>query len=312
MLQALQANGLIQIKEPELTIDTDTLSSLQVPSLLKFVQDLSENIVERLRDELHVYAMSDEVSETDYFYESMFPHRFMSQPSQPRRPYHIYDSTAPIGKGTWNAALHSANLAYVAAQQILQGQPLSYAMCRPPGHHAGRDFMGGYCYLNNAAIAAQQLRSLGRVAILDIDYHHGNGTQDIFWDAEDVLFTSIHAAPEVDYPYYAGFAEERGSADTIRNYPLPHGTQPLAYQRTLDQALTEISAFGPASLVISLGFDTYIKDPMAYFNLEIETYAEIGHSIQQLALPSVYIQEGGYYLPDLGAMAVSFFQGVLA
>ncbi|GAB4524698.1 MAG: acetylpolyamine amidohydrolase AphB [Anaerolineae bacterium] len=313
----LQQAGLATIQQPEAALPVEVIKAVHDPEMVDFLQEMSAQAVAIVRTDLEMYGMGDQVSHDPYYYEWMYPKRFFKGQRDPRdrRRYFIFDSTAPIGKGTWQAVYESANLAYVGAEMLVSGaEKQVYTMCRPPGHHAGRDYMGGYCFLNNAAIAAHTLRTLGKVAILDIDYHHGNGTQDIFWNDANVLFISIHADPAVEYPYYSGFADETGSADSRNatlNYPLPHGSTEAEYLHTLDQAVAHIQDFAPSALVISLGFDTYKEDPMAEFELDLGSYTKIGQRIAALGLPTLYVQEGGYYIPALGAMAVSFFRGVL-
>jgi len=217
--------------------------------------------------------------------------------------YYGFDTT-PLTPGAWAAALGSASAALAAAAALLTGTPATYALCRPPGHHAGRDYFGGYCYLNNAALAAVHLSSQGRVALIDIDYHHGNGTQDIFYDSAKVLFVSLHADPAYQYPLYWGYADERGEGEgegLTRNSPLPPGTGDAAYLATLDEALTQIADFDPGYLVVSAGLDIYCEDPLGDWEITQGGLQQIGAQIAAMALPTVIVQEGGYDLHDLGA-----------
>jgi len=229
--------------------------------------------------------------------------------------FFLLDLSVPVVEGTYQAALSSANCAISAAQQIVSSstadvtRPSSFALCRPPGHHAGREIAGGYCFLNNAAIAAQWLTQFGRVAILDVDYHAGNGTQDIFYSRSDVLTISIHADPSFEYPYYAGYATETGAGAGLGfhcNYPLPKGTDDTSYLVALDQALERVKAFAPSSLVISLGVDAYEKDPLGTFKITRGGFAEIGQRIAALELPTAVIMEGGYNTDALGENVVAF------
>jgi acetoin utilization deacetylase AcuC-like enzyme len=248
--------------------------------------------------------------------------------------YYAFGWASPILKGTWEAAYWSAQCAVTAAALVRQGRPAAYALCRPPGHHAAGDLYGGYCYLNNAAIAARYLQqphlnparvpaerseALGGgstvdtvpVAILDIDYHHGNGTQIIFYSDPTVLYCSLHAHPDEDYPYYWGDADEQGTGPgegTNRNWPLPRGTGDEAYLAALDQALAAIREFAPRYLVVSAGYDTVQGDPEGDFRITTGGLKEIGRRIAALALPAVIIQEGGYLLESLGQNAVAFLQ----
>jgi acetoin utilization deacetylase AcuC-like enzyme len=192
------------------------------------------------------------------------------------------------------------------------GEQAAYALCRPPGHHAGVDLYGGFCYLNNAAIVARHLGA--RVAILDVDYHHGNGTQSIFYADPSVLYCSLHAHPDLDYPYYWGYADEMGQGEgrgTNRNYPLPLGISDEVYLATLKQALQDIHDFSPRFLVVSAGFDTVAGDPVGSFSLTTDGVAQVGEAIAGLSLPTVVLQEGGYLIERLGDDAVAFLGALL-
>jgi acetoin utilization deacetylase AcuC-like enzyme len=223
--------------------------------------------------------------------------------------YYAYGVGSPILEGTWEAAYWSAQCALAAADRVRGGDPAAYALCRPPGHHAAADLYGGFCYLNNAAIAA---RALGEhVAILDIDYHHGNGTQLIFYEDPKVLFCSLHADPDDDYPYYWGGADERGSGAGLgfnRNWPLPQNTGDGAYLATLDDALANVANFAPRYLVVSAGFDTIAGDPVGGFVLSTPGLSAVGHRIAELRVPVVIVQEGGYLLERLGENAIAFLR----
>jgi acetoin utilization deacetylase AcuC-like enzyme len=220
--------------------------------------------------------------------------------------YYGFDTT-PIVQGTWPAAREAARCALRGAELILSGEVSAYALCRPPGHHAGRDHYGGYCYLNNAALAAAHLSAQGKVAILDIDYHHGNGTQDIFYASDQVLFASLHADPARQYPLFWGYAHERGESageGCNHNFPLPPGVDDCAYLEVLDQALDLIASFSPRYLVVSAGLDIYGEDPLGDFAISPEGFSRIGERIASLHLPTLLVQEGGYHLERLGELAV--------
>ena len=222
-----------------------------------------------------------------------------------RLGYYGFDAGTPIVEGTWEAALAAAHCAITAASLVAEGERSAYALCRPPGHHAGRSTYGGYCYLNNAALAAQALRDRGhaRVAVLDIDYHHGNGTQDIFWERDDVLFVSIHGDPATEYPYFLGYADERGAGageGFTRNFPLPRGTGWDSYRAALESALDAIARHGAQSLVVSLGVDTFEGDPISSFQLGRRHFPLIGERVAALGLPTVLVQEGGYAVAEIG------------
>lgn len=218
---------------------------------------------------------------------------------------------SPILEGTWPAAYWSAQCALTAADLVRGGERTAYALCRPPGHHAGRDLYGGFCYLNNAAIAARYLQP-GRIAILDVDYHHGNGTQAIFYADPSVLYCSLHAHPDDDYPYYWGEAGERGEGPGVglnRNWPLAQGTDDAGYLAALDEALAAIGGFGPDALVVSAGFDIAAGDPAGGFSVTAGGLGEIGRRIAGLraeGTPIVLVQEGGYRLETLERDATAF------
>jgi acetoin utilization deacetylase AcuC-like enzyme len=228
--------------------------------------------------------------------------------------HYCSDDLTPILEGTWTAAYWSAQTAISGAQALVAGMPLVYALCRPPGHHAYPDLYGGYCYLNNAAIAAQLLAANGRrPAILDIDYHHGNGTQAVFYDRADVFFCSLHADPEDEYPYYCGFATEigrgEGEGHTL-NLPLPLETGETAYLHALDRALEAIENFAPDVLLVSLGFDTLSGDPHGGLRLEAGSFRPIGRLLAGLRQPVLLVQEGGYLLSGLGPALVALLEGL--
>ena len=224
-----------------------------------------------------------------------------------------FDTYTPVFTGTFKAAMESAACAYAGARSLIRGNQYAYAICRPPGHHAGPSYMGGYCYINNAAVAAQVLSTRGRVAIIDVDFHHGNGTQDIFYDRSDVLFTSLHADPSWKFPYFTGCANERGigkGKGYTRNYPLSKGTDNRVYDATFVRALTYIKAFHPKFLVVSLGFDTHVDDPIGGFRLTTGYYQQMAKRFIKLGIPTVFVQEGGYNTSALGKNVVSFFSDI--
>ena len=224
-----------------------------------------------------------------------------------------FDASSPVAAGTWDSAYWSAQSALTALDAVLGGERAAFALCRPPGHHCGADYLGGYCYLNSAAIAAEAAVAAGkRVAILDVDYHHGNGTQDIFYARGDVLFVSLHADPKTDYPFFWGHEGETGEGEgegATLNLPLPRGTDLAAYLPALDTALAKIAAFAPDLLVISYGADTFIGDPISQFRLETADYTILASRIATLGLPAVIVMEGGYALDALGANVASFLEG---
>jgi acetoin utilization deacetylase AcuC-like enzyme len=217
-----------------------------------------------------------------------------------------FDLAAPITAGTWEAAVNSAGVAIAAAEAVLTDADCAYALCRPPGHHAGADYCGGFCYLNNVAIAAQHLLLSGKkkVAILDVDYHHGNGTQDIFYRRSDVLFVSLHADPNAQYPYFWGGADETGEGEgagyTV-NLPLARRSSAATWFAALDVALERIGRFGAEALLVSFGADTHEQDSVGDFQLTFEDFERMGQHLRSLRLPTAFVQEGGYNLETLGA-----------
>lgn len=227
--------------------------------------------------------------------------------------YFILDTYTPVVKGTFEAAKSAVDVALTGAELILDGEKVVYSLCRPPGHHAEYRSMSGYCYFNNAAIAADFLSKKGKVAILDIDFHHGNGTQSTFYERDDVFYVSIHADPQVKFPYISGYSAERGKGDGFgfnKNYPLPLGTTDEKYVKVLKRAIVDIKNFMPKYLVLSLGFDTYEKDPIGGFKITPSFYRQISRRIRELDFPTLLIQEGGYNVKDLGTLAYNFLQGM--
>jgi len=227
---------------------------------------------------------------------------------------HAFDATTPITSHTWASSCRSVQSALAAANAVLDGERAAFALCRPPGHHAGADYCGGYCHLNGAAIAAQAMRDAGRarVAILDIDYHHGNGTQDIFWQRGDVFFASVHADPATDYPFYWGHADERGEGEgegATLNLPLPRGTRLDAFRRATATALEAVVRWGADALVVSFGADTYAGDPISGFALETPDFRKLGREVAAAGLPAAILMEGGYAVDALGANVASFLDG---
>ncbi len=217
--------------------------------------------------------------------------------------FFLLDTTVTINSQTYLAAIEAAQCAISGAQALLEGDQAAFAICRPPGHHAGREICGGYCFLNNAAIAANHLSHQGKVAILDIDFHAGNGTQAIFYERNDVFVISLHADPVREYPHYAGYAHEAGlgaGCGFHRNFPLTAGINDHQYLNTLKQATQLIRTFDPEYLVVSAGMDIYEADPLGDFKITRPGIAAIGQEIAGLGLPTLIVMEGGYHIPSLG------------
>ena len=231
-----------------------------------------------------------------------------------RAGYWGLDSAAPLVAGTYTAARAAVDVALTAVDKVLAGEPAAYGLCRPPGHHAARSMYGGYCFFNNAAIAAHAVTEATgeRVAILDVDYHHGNGSQQIFWRRGDVRYVSIHAHPDRAYPYFLGRADETGEgpgAGENRNIPLPGGATNEEYLAAVDQALEAILDVPDALIVVSLGFDTYGLDPIGDFALTTDVYHEVGRRVRATGRRLVILQEGGYHRPSLGENARAWLRG---
>lgn len=228
--------------------------------------------------------------------------------------YYSFDAGTPITEGTWQAASSAAACAVTAADAVASDQRGAFALVRPPGHHAGHAFFGGYCFINNAAVAAQRLLDSGarRVAVLDIDYHHGNGTQEIFWERDDVFFVCLHADPRQEFPYFSGHADERGGGrgeGFTLNLPLPWGTDWPAYAEALSEAARRVADFTPDALVVSLGADTYEGDPISRFRLRSDDFQRMGAMIARMGLPTCFVMEGGYAIDALGVNMVNVLTG---
>lgn len=230
--------------------------------------------------------------------------------------YFSFDAGTPITAGTWKAACSAADAAATGANIIYSGSPAAFALCRPPGHHAAADYYGGYCFLNNAAIAAQRLRDLGaaKIAILDVDYHHGNGTQSIFYDRSDVFFASIHGDPRQEFPFFLGYEDETGigpGEGHNLNLPLRWGATPQLWFDALATAAEGLRSVRPDFLVVSLGVDTFSQDPISQFRLETDDFHKVGQRIAELRLPTLFVMEGGYAVNALGRNVTNVLTGFL-
>lgn len=250
------------------------------------------------------------------------PYTFTSRDLRQVEPDHIdgklgyfaFDAGTPITAGTWQAVAAAANVALTGAARLLDGDRQVFSLCRPPGHHAAADCYGGYCFLNNAAIATQFLldKRASRVAILDIDYHHGNGTQSIFYDRNDVLFVSVHGDPDQEYPYFLGRADEegRGAGKGFNvNLPLPWDTEASRWFDAFETALAAIASFAPDCLVVSLGVDTFIDDPISRFRLTGADFVAVGERVGNLGLPTLFVLEGGYAVAEIGTNVANVLFG---
>lgn len=305
-------------------------SPVRVRSILMAFEatDLFETVPARHFGERYVTAVHDArfvaylekacaaVPEGKSVYPYVFPIRNQARPPDDlplRAGYYCIDTFTPINRNAWAAARGAVDCALTGAALLARGRRFAYALVRPPGHHAEHDSFGGFCYLNSGAIAAHDLSRLGKVVLLDIDYHHGNGAQDIFWRRCDVLTISIHGHPRYTYPYFAGFEDEVGEDEGRgfnRNYPLPEGLDGERYRAVLERALRRIRSFGPSFLVVALGLDTAKGDPTGSFTLSAADFEANGRLIAGLGLPTLVVQEGGYRTRTLGANARAFFRGL--
>ncbi len=228
--------------------------------------------------------------------------------------YYAMAAETSINEGTWEAAYWAAQVALTGAEEVQSGEVGVFALCRPPGHHCALDMYGGYCFLNNAAIAAQSFLDKGseRVAIVDVDFHHGNGTQDIFYKRKDVLFCSLHGDPYDAFPYFLGHADEKGEGEGLGynyNYPMKPKTQFDEWRIALYDALSKVKDFKPDTLVISLGVDTFENDPISFFKLKSDDFKTYGADIAKLGLPTLFVMEGGYDIGEIGINTVNVLQG---
>lgn len=264
----------------------------------------------------YLKAVCARLNPDEAVYPYVFPIRNAARPPKERAiraGYFCIDTFTPLTRNAWLAAKRAVDCTLTAARYLLEGQRLAYALVRPPGHHAERRVFGGFCYFGNAAVAAHYLATFGKVAVLDIDFHHGNGTQDIFYERSDVLTVSIHGHPSFAYPYFSGFEDEKGTgagAGFNLNIPLPERLAADEYPRTLARALRRIVRFKPQFLIVSLGLDTAQGDPTGTWNLRGKDFAENGRLIGRLQLPTLVVQEGGYDSRVLGSNARHFFTGL--
>jgi len=304
LLQAALAAGL-ELLEPE-DAGLEPLAAVHTPEYLQFLQNI-------YRRWCYIDGASAEVVPNIHpdRRDGAYPASAVGQAG-----FHMLDTGCPIAATTWGSAMVSAHTAVQGAALLLEDESSAYALCRPPGHHAGKDFAAGFCYLNNSAIAAQELLAeFGRVAILDIDVHHGNGTQDIFYQRSEVLTVSLHADPQRFYPFFWGHAAERGEGAGLGynlNIPLPRGTGDKDYLDELGKALSRIEAFAPGALVVALGLDAHEADPFQGLAISTAGFGKIAGRIAALELPTLLVQEGGYLSADLGDNLQSFLEGFTA
>lgn len=285
------------------------------------VRAFSEKYIRDIHDPGYISyfkKVCENLPEGKSIYPYVFPIRNSARPPRElgmRAGYYCIDTFTPLNHNAYLAAKGAVDCALTAAQQISEGRRLAYALVRPPGHHAEQRVFGGFCYFNNAAIAAQYLIPYGKVALLDIDYHHGNGQQDIFYERNDVFTVSIHGHPRFAYPYFSGFAEEKGEGEGQGynlNLPLPEKVDGNYYQNILQTALKKIADFQPKFLVVALGLDPAKGDPTGTWSLTAADFNANGMMIGKLGLPTLVVQEGGYNNRNLGVNARHFFSGLWA
>ena len=298
VLAALQARALGPLQTPS-RFDDALLQRIHSPRYLQFLQTAWQQ-----------WLALDPANAALDAIPSVWPIRGFRADLEPenfaaRMGLYSFDAGTPLTAGTWQAARSGADCALSAAAHIAHGGRAAFALSRPPGHHAGADFFGGYCFLNNAALAAQYLRDSGleRVAVLDVDYHHGNGTQAIFYERSDVFFTSIHGDPRTEYPFFLGHADERGQGVGLGfnlNLPLSRGSDYARWSEALELALEAIAGYGAQALVVSLGVDTFAGDPISGFALQSQDYLRMGERIARAGLPTVLVFEGGYAVDAVG------------
>jgi acetoin utilization deacetylase AcuC-like enzyme len=303
IVQSLQGRGYHDLLEPD-ALDLTLVGKIHSADFIEFLQNAWQ------------------LWEKEGFNGDALPTVFPARRMQQREPefidgklgYYAMAIETAITSGTWEAAVSSAACATTAQKLVSSGERTAFALCRPPGHHAATDLYGGYCFLNNAAIAAQGFLDdgAGRVAILDVDFHHGNGTQDIFYQRNDVLFISLHGAPEHAFPHFLGYADETGegagSGYTV-NYPMPPDTGYAVWREALEQSLAQIQQYAPDVLVVSLGVDTFKKDPISFFKLDTDDFTDYGRLIASAGLPTLFVMEGGYAVAEIGENTVNVLSG---
>lgn len=306
ILKALEERPIGNFIDPKNFGDA-TINKIHDAGYLSFLDTVS--------DEWEATGMSGEPIPT------VWPSRSMPSPHIPefiegKIGYYALSSETSIARGTIEAVRASAQVALTGADAIASGQTRHiFSLCRPPGHHASRDQYGGYCFINNAAIAAEYMREQGasKVAILDVDFHHGNGTQAIFYDRNDVMFLSLHGDPSHAFPHFLGYADEKGvnkGEGFNINYPMQPNTPYSKWVEALDHALTSIRSYTPDSLIVSFGADTFENDPISFFKLKSDDYFDMGARINALGLPTLTVMEGGYAVEDIGINTVNFLIGL--
>lgn len=305
VLKALQASGLGEIL-PTVDHGRAALERVHAPAYLRFIEG--------------AYAEWLATGGEGEAFPAVWPVRTLRSDVEPRSfaarmGLYSMDSGTPLTAGSWEAAYWGAQATLTGLDLVLKDAERSaYVLTRPPGHHAGADFFGGYCFINNVAVAAQAARDAGveRVAILDVDYHHGNGTQAIFYERADVFYASIHGDPQTEFPFFLGHADERGAGAGLgfnANFPLPAGSSNEAWFEAFEKALEQLNAYAPGLLIVSLGVDTYGGDPISHFKLDRPEFRRMGQALRSMQLPTLFVQEGGYATEAIGHNVVAVLQG---
>jgi acetoin utilization deacetylase AcuC-like enzyme len=310
---ALRADGRFELAEPA-EWGTEPVEAVHEPGLVRFLASAWE---EYQRDVAPTHDVVPDVFAMPGLRAGMGNGRGEPSRVSARLGWWCFETTTPLTSGTYVAARSAVDVALSTAAAVTDGERLAYGLCRPPGHHATTSLYGGYCFFNNAAIAADHFaRSTGsRAAVLDVDYHHGNGTQQIFYERDDIAFVSLHGDPVRAYPYHTGFAEEtgtgRGSGSTT-NIPLAAGTDDDSYLAALERALEAVDDFDPAIVFVSLGLDTFAGDPICDLAVTTEGFRRCGATVAASGRPLVVLQEGGYAGDALGANVVAWLAAAAA
>jgi len=292
---------------------TEPIDAVHTPGLNKFLMTAWADYQREMRPSHEVVP--------DFFYRPSLRDA-MSQIEEPvavnaRLGWWCFETTTPLTEGTYTAARGAVDTALTATKLVLDGESYAYGLCRPPGHHATTDLYGGYCFFNNAAIAAHHVATTTgtKVTVLDVDYHHGNGTQEIFYERDDVQYVSLHGDPQRAYPYFTGFSDEQGSGKgrgSNFNVPLAARTEDDFFISALDKACSAITKFGPSMVIVSLGLDTFFTDPISDLSVTQDGFKRSGDLVRQMGLPTVVLQEGGYDVDALGNNVQAWLHGLAA
>jgi acetoin utilization deacetylase AcuC-like enzyme len=307
---ALAADSGFEFIAPD-EYGTDPIAAVHDPGLIRFLESAWE---EYQRERGHTHDVVPDVFAMPALREGMGPAKEPTAIGM-RLGWWCYEITTPLTQGTYEAARSAVDVALTAADHVLGGERVAYGLCRPPGHHAARAVYGGYCFFNNAAVVAQHVATTtgGKVSVLDVDYHHGNGTQQIFYDRGDVQFVSLHGDPVRAYPYLTGFGDEVGAGagrGATANFPLAEGTGDEQYLDVLRGACDKIVSFAPEVVIVSLGLDTYADDPIGDLGLTADGFEAAGALVGSLGFRTVVLQEGGYAVDELGENARRWLHGI--